>query len=89
LHQLINYFIFQKLQELHIKLIHKVPSQHKIELSGSHAPTKKEKILFQKYGPIRKGLYTPIEDKIIKNNWKMFCKVHLISSISLSEYIIN
>jgi len=88
LHQLINYFIFQKLQELRIKLIHKVPSQHKIELSGSHAPTKKEKILFQKYGPIRKGLYTPIEDKIIRNNWKMFCEVHISFQAYLYQNIL-
>lgn len=60
---------------LRIKLTHEVPPQHKIELSGSHAPTRKEKILFQKHGPIRKGPYTPIEDKIIKKNWEMFCKV--------------
>ncbi|XP_036148519.1 uncharacterized protein LOC105837813 [Monomorium pharaonis] len=66
----------KKLKTLHIKLIHKVPPQHEIELSGSHAPTKKEKILFQQYGPIRKGLYTPIEDKIIKKNWNKFCELH-------------
>lgn len=62
--------------ELHIKLIHEVPSQHKIEHSICHAPTRKEKILFQKHGPIRKGLYTPIEDKIIRENWEMFCEVY-------------
>ncbi|XP_011068868.1 PREDICTED: uncharacterized protein LOC105154826 isoform X1 [Acromyrmex echinatior] len=66
----------KKLLELHIKLIHKVPPQHKIELSGSHAPTKEEKILFQKHGPIRKGSYRPIEDKIIRKNWNTFCELH-------------
>lgn len=73
---LINYFILQKLLELRIKLIHKVPPQHKIEVSGSHAPTRKAKMLFEKHGPIRKGSYTPIEDKIIRRNWEMFCKVY-------------
>ncbi|KAL6265540.1 hypothetical protein P5V15_002335 [Pogonomyrmex californicus] len=68
--------LIKKLQELYIKLIHKVPRQHKIELSGSHAPSRKEKILFQKYGPIRNGTYTPAEDKIIMENWKTFCRLH-------------
>lgn len=67
--------MLQKLQELHIKLIHKVPLQHKIELTGSRAPTRKEKRLFQRYGPIRKGLYTPAENKVIRTNWETFCKV--------------
>lgn len=62
--------------KLSINLTHKVPRQHKIELSGAHAPTWKKKILFKRYGPIRRGLYTPAEDKIIKNNWEMFCEVY-------------
>ncbi|KAL0134494.1 hypothetical protein PUN28_001351 [Cardiocondyla obscurior] len=66
----------KKLLRLHINLIHKVPPQHKIELSGSHPPNKQEKILFFKYRPIRKGAYTPKEDTIIKENWKMFCELH-------------
>lgn len=66
----------QKLQELSIKFMHKVPPQHKIELTGSHAPTRKEKKLFEKYGPLRKGLYSPIEDKIIRKNWETFCQVY-------------
>lgn len=66
----------QKLCALCIKLIHKVPPQHKIELTGSHAPTRLQKKLFEKYGPIRKGLYSPMEDKIIKKNWETFCQVY-------------
>lgn len=66
----------KKLSELCIKLIHKVPPQHKIERTGSNAPTNREKMLFQKHGPIRKGSYTPVEDKIIRKNWKKFCKLH-------------
>ncbi|XP_011870152.1 PREDICTED: uncharacterized protein LOC105563292 [Vollenhovia emeryi] len=66
----------KKLMDLRVKLIHKVPPQHKIELSGSHAPTRIEKILFLKHGPIRKGLYTPTEDENIRKNWEMFCKLH-------------
>lgn len=66
--------------ELSIKLTHKVPPQHKIELSGSHAPTRKDRILFEKHGPIRKGSYTPAEDKVIKNNWEMFCEVFILNT---------
>jgi len=75
LHQLINYFIFQKLQKLNIKIIHKVPSQHKTEVTGSHAP--KQKKLFAKYIPIKQGIYTPRENTTIRNNWEMFCKVRI------------
>lgn len=60
---------------LHIKLTHKVPVQHKIERSGAHPPTKEEKRLFQRHGPLRQGLYSSAEDKIIKNNWNTFCQV--------------
>lgn len=66
----------QKLQELSIKLTHKVPPQHKLELTGSHAPTKKQKKLFERHGPLRKGLYSPMEDKIIRKNWETFCQVY-------------
>ncbi|XP_029177188.1 uncharacterized protein LOC114945240 isoform X2 [Nylanderia fulva] len=65
-----------KLCSLCIKLIHKVPPQHKIENTGSHAPTRQEKKLFERYGPLRKGLYTPAEDKVITKNWETFCQLH-------------
>ncbi|CAL1674936.1 unnamed protein product [Lasius platythorax] len=68
--------LMKKLRSLCIKLMHKVPPQHKIELTGSHAPTRLEKKLFEKYGPLRKGLYTPVEDKIITKNWETFCQLH-------------
>ncbi|KMR01469.1 hypothetical protein RF55_933 [Lasius niger] len=68
--------LMKKLRSLCIKLMHKVPPQHKIELTGSHAPTRLEKKLFEKYGPLRKGLYTPVEDKIITKNWETFCQVY-------------
>lgn len=59
-----------------IKLVHKVPPQHKVETTGAHTATNEEKSLFQKYGPLRKGPYSPTEDKIITQNWNMFCKVY-------------
>ncbi|XP_012222593.1 transcription termination factor 1-like isoform X2 [Linepithema humile] len=68
--------VIKKLLVLHIKLIHKVPPQHKIELTGAHAPTKEEKRLFQKHGPLRRGPYSPAEDKIIRKNWNTFCDLH-------------
>jgi len=58
-------------------MIHKVPKQHEIERSGARAPTKRQKILFEKHVLIQKGLYTFEEDKIIRNNWEMFCKVRI------------
>lgn len=60
---------------LRIELVHKVPPQHKVEATGAHATTNEEKNLFRKYGPLRKGLYSPTEDKIITQNWNSFCKV--------------
>ncbi|EZA50270.1 hypothetical protein X777_11108 [Ooceraea biroi] len=68
--------IKKKLQELHITLIHEVPRQHQLELTGAHAPSRQIRNLFQEYGPLRKGPYSPAEDKIIKKNWEMFCELH-------------
>ncbi|XP_047367217.1 transcription termination factor 1-like isoform X1 [Vespa velutina] len=67
----------EKLENLHVKLIHEVLPQHKIESNaGCRGPRDHEKKLFEKYGPLRKGTYSLQEDEIIKKNWKMFCKVH-------------
>jgi len=65
----------QKLQKLCIKLVHEIPPQHKLELTGAHVPTKEVKKLFQTYGPLRKGPYMLTEDKTITKNWEMFCEV--------------
>jgi len=40
-------------------------------------PTRKEMEEFEKIVPIKKGLYSFEEDKIIANNWKAFCKVNI------------
>ncbi|XP_076231545.1 uncharacterized protein LOC143177499 [Calliopsis andreniformis] len=67
----------ESLYNLEVQLTHKVPPQHKIERSaGSRSLTELERKLFLKYGPIRKGVFSPNEDKIIKNNWETFCKIH-------------
>ncbi|XP_076749253.1 uncharacterized protein LOC143422472 [Xylocopa sonorina] len=69
--------LMQKLYNLCVELIHEVPPQHKIESSaGSKTLTQKQKKQFLQHGPLKKGQYTPNEDKIIKNNWESFCKVH-------------
>ena len=68
LYALINFLYIQQLHALCITLIHKVPPQHKIELTGSREPTRQEKKLFQRHGPLRYGSYTPLEDKIIMKN---------------------
>ncbi|KAL6264491.1 hypothetical protein P5V15_004599 [Pogonomyrmex californicus] len=66
-----------QLYNLHVKLRHTVPPQHKIETrAGSHIPTRKEIEKFEKIIPIRKGTYSFEEDKIIASNWKAFCKLH-------------
>ncbi|XP_011636924.1 uncharacterized protein LOC105427066 isoform X3 [Pogonomyrmex barbatus] len=66
-----------QLYNLHVKLRHTVPPQHKIETrAGSHIPTRKEIEKFRKIIPIRKGTYSFEEDKIIASNWKTFCKLH-------------
>jgi len=54
------------LQKLNIKIIHKVPVQHKIEGTGFRAPSKKKKKLFEKHTSIKEGLYTFEESEIIK-----------------------
>lgn len=67
----------QQLASIHIKHIHKVPPQHNIEGTGASSITIEGKNLFKKYGPLRKGPYSPIEDKTISKNWETFCKVYL------------
>ncbi|XP_060815069.1 uncharacterized protein LOC132906691 [Bombus pascuorum] len=67
----------KKLYDLKVRLTHDVPMQHKIEhTAGSKTLTKIEKRRFLKYGPLKSGVFTPSEDKIIMDNWKAFCKAH-------------
>ena len=75
---------------MEVKLIHKVPIQHKIEhTTGSKILTKKEKELFLKYASLKSGVFTSNEDKIIMDNWKKFCEVCLITIITYSFSIHN
>ncbi|XP_076624776.1 uncharacterized protein LOC143343606 isoform X1 [Colletes latitarsis] len=67
----------KRLYELKVQLIHNIPPQHKIETTaGSRALSRTERQLFLSYGPIKNGVFSPAEDKIIKNNWKKFCEIH-------------
>ncbi|XP_036138407.1 uncharacterized protein LOC105828623 isoform X2 [Monomorium pharaonis] len=66
-----------RLYNLRVQLRHTVPPQHKIEkCAGSHMPTRAEISEFEKIIPIKRGLYSLEEDKIIAKNWKTFCKLH-------------
>ncbi|EFN77359.1 hypothetical protein EAI_14490 [Harpegnathos saltator] len=78
--------IIQQLASLYIELVHKVPPQHKIEVTGAHPTTREEKKLFQKYGPLRKGPYTSEEDATITQNWNMFCKLHNWDSKNIGPF---
>ncbi|KOC71144.1 hypothetical protein WH47_01787 [Habropoda laboriosa] len=67
----------EKLYSLKVNIIHKVPPQHDIEgVLGTKPLTKTQRKLFLNYGPLKDGVFTPNEDKIIKENWKTFCEVH-------------
>ncbi|XP_014475735.1 PREDICTED: uncharacterized protein LOC106745027 [Dinoponera quadriceps] len=77
----------QQLASLNIELVHKVPPQHKIETRAGTHTTTNEKILFQKYGPLRKGPFTYTEDKTIAQNWDMFCKLHNWDSKNLEPFL--
>ncbi|XP_043527121.1 uncharacterized protein LOC122537737 isoform X2 [Frieseomelitta varia] len=78
----------KRLYNLKVKLIHKVPIQHKIEhTTGSKILTKKEKELFLKYASLKSGVFTPSEDKIIMDNWKKFCEVHDWNSKCVHPFI--
>ncbi|CAL7944248.1 unnamed protein product [Xylocopa violacea] len=69
--------LIHTLYNIQVKLIHKVPPQHKVEhTAGSKSLTKIEKKLFLRHGPIKSGQYTPTEDNIIMDNWEAFCEVH-------------
>ncbi|CAK9825462.1 hypothetical protein ANTRET_LOCUS3459 [Anthophora retusa] len=67
----------KRLYNLNVNIIHEVPPQHDIEqTAGSKTLSPAQKKLFLKYGPLKRGAYTPSEDATIKENWKTFCEVH-------------
>ncbi|XP_012285164.1 uncharacterized protein LOC105702278 [Orussus abietinus] len=67
----------KKLESLRVRLRHDPLPQHCIEgKAGSHVLTQEEKEQFEKYAPIKRGTFTPMEDKVIVKNWKAFCKLH-------------
>ncbi|KAI4497413.1 hypothetical protein M0802_007424 [Mischocyttarus mexicanus] len=53
--------------------------------AGSRGLKDDEKKLFEKYWPLRNGYFTLQEDKIIKNNWKMFCKGSITPIFSIKK----
>ncbi|XP_053979795.1 uncharacterized protein LOC128876959 [Hylaeus volcanicus] len=67
----------QHLRNLTIQLKNPVLPQHEIESrAGSRPPTHEEIEKFEKFASLKKGCYSPLEDKIISDNWKSFCKLH-------------
>lgn len=78
----------KRLYNLEVKLMHEVPAQHKIEHTAGTKPlTKKEKKLFLEHGPLKSGVFTPNEDKIIKDNWKAFCDIHNWNSEDVKPFL--
>ncbi|KAK5642919.1 hypothetical protein RI129_009086 [Pyrocoelia pectoralis] len=67
------------LKQLRISLPWPVPPTHLIETRMSSHPTKDQKKRFEEFEtPMNTSHYSPVEDKIITENWKYFCKVHNI-----------
>ncbi|XP_043473222.1 kinesin-related protein 4-like [Leptopilina heterotoma] len=67
----------EKLNKLVIRLTHVVPPQHKVEsTSGSRTLTRKEWKAFDKFSKRIRTKFTEKEDSIIRQNWKLFCKIH-------------
>lgn len=69
-------FLLQYLKGLNVQLKNPVLPQHEIETTaGSRSPKNEEIERFKQITFIKKGCYDSVEDKIITNNWKEFCKV--------------
>ncbi|KAL0118949.1 hypothetical protein PUN28_009525 [Cardiocondyla obscurior] len=65
------------LYNMRIQLENDVLPQHMIETrAGSTIPTRHELEEFREIAPIKRGLFSLEEDKIIATNWKNFCKLH-------------
>ncbi|XP_066600462.1 uncharacterized protein [Prorops nasuta] len=64
------------LLNIKINLVHKVPPQHRLKGPRSITLTKEQVERFKKYGPLKIGAYSDMEDEIIKRNWSLFCKNH-------------
>ncbi|XP_076292274.1 uncharacterized protein LOC143214777 isoform X2 [Lasioglossum baleicum] len=66
----------KRLYNLKVQLMHDVPPQHKIQWRLSKSLTTAEKNMFLQHASLRRGIFLPHEDEIIKRNWKKFCEVH-------------
>ncbi|XP_044586928.1 myb-like protein X isoform X2 [Cotesia glomerata] len=76
-YQQLNIRESKQLSDLVVKLIHHVLPQHNVEkTSGTRPLSKEEKERFEKYAPLKLGVYSSDEDNRIVHNWKKFCKVH-------------
>lgn len=79
----------QYLKELNVQLKNPVLPQHEIETRAGSRPPKNEEIeRFKQITFIKKGCYDSVEDKIIKNNWKEFCKLHKWNSKKVEPFLL-
>ena len=77
------------LRQFQIQLRNPVLPQHEIESrAGSRPPTHDEVERFEEFAPIKRGSFSPSEDKIINDNWKAFCKLHKWKSSKIHQFLI-
>lgn len=79
----------QYLKGLNVQLKNPVLPQHEIETTaGSRSPKNEEIERFKQITFIKKGCYDSVEDKIITNNWKEFCKLHKWDSKKVEPFLL-
>ncbi|XP_006618190.1 uncharacterized protein LOC102681740 [Apis dorsata] len=79
----------QYLKGLNVQLKNPVLPQHEIETRAGSRPPKNEEIeRFKQITFIKKGCYDSVEDKIISNNWKEFCKLHKWDSKKVEPFLL-
>ncbi|XP_034943135.1 putative leucine-rich repeat-containing protein DDB_G0290503 [Chelonus insularis] len=77
----------KKLANFTVKLKHEVPPQHMLEKTIRMPLSHHIRSLFEKHTPMKKGTFTANEDKIIKENWEYFCKVHKWDSADVKPFL--
>lgn len=74
---------------MNVQLKNPVLPQHEIETTaGSRSPKNEEIERFKQITFIKKGCYDSVEDKIITNNWKEFCKLHKWDSKKVEPFLL-
>ncbi|XP_011501391.1 PREDICTED: uncharacterized protein LOC105365030 isoform X2 [Ceratosolen solmsi marchali] len=66
-----------KLANMFIEVQHDVPPQHRVEeTAGTRTLKNREREKIEKYVSLKSGTFSKEEDKLIKRNWKTFCKLY-------------